>query len=47
LREQVSAIFEKKCGQQEKKNQRLADDFYNQIGRLKVENDFLAVRLKR
>jgi len=47
LTEQASAAFEKGGGQDGKENERLVDDLYKQIGRLKVENDFLAVRLKR
>jgi transposase-like protein len=47
LSEQASAVFEKDGGQDEKKTEQLVDTLYKQIGQLKVENDFLAVRLKR
>lgn len=47
LSEQASAVFEKGGDQGVKDTERLVDDLYKQIGRLKVENDFLSVRLKR
>jgi transposase-like protein len=47
LSEQASVVFEKDGGPDEKKTEQLVDTLYKQIGPLKVENDFLAVRLKR
>lgn len=47
LREQASAVFEKGGDQETKETERLVDDLYKQIGRLKVENDFLAIKLNR
>ncbi|WP_404379525.1 IS3 family transposase [Caenispirillum salinarum] len=46
LRDQAATAFEKGPSKADKDKEALVDELYKQIGQLKVENDFLAVRLK-
>lgn len=47
LTEGSAAVFEKGGGRAEKEATAVTDDLYRQIGKLKVENDFLSRRLGR